>query len=93
MNPWTILAALLLALGMGAAGYMKGQSDNEARHIATDLAQAEARAEATRRVLAAEQKVRLLNQALEDQAYAEPVQSPACLPRSRVLRLQKYAAP
>ena len=40
-----------------------------------------------------EQKARLLSQELEDQAYAEPVQSPACLPRSRVLRLQKYAAP
>lgn len=93
MNPWTIIAALLLALGMGGAGYLKGRADNEARHIATDLAQAEARAEATRRVLAAEQKARLLSQELEDQAYADPVQSPACLPRSRVLRLNRYSTP
>ncbi len=93
MSAWPIIAALVLAIGTGAAGYIKGRSDNEATHTAAALAEAEARAADQARILAAEQKVRLLNQALEDQAYADPVQSPACLPRSRVLRLNQYAAP
>lgn len=93
LNAWPIIAALVLAIGTCTGGYFKGRADNEATHTAAALAEAEARAADQARILAAEQKVRLLNQALEDQAYAEPVQSPACLPRSRVLRLQKYAAP
>lgn len=93
MNAWPVVAALVLAIGTGAAGYVKGRTDNEATHTAAALAEAEARAADQARILAAEQKVRLLNQALEDQAYADPVQSPACLPRSRVLRLNTYAAP
>lgn len=93
MNAWPVVAALVLAIGTGAAGYTKGRADNEATHTAAALAEAEARAADQSRILAAEQKARLLTQALEDQAYADPVQSPACLPRARVLRLNQYAAP
>lgn len=93
MNPWLILAALLLVLAGTGAGYVKGGADNEASHVAADLAAAKAQAEQNRKTLAAEQTARLLAQALEDQAYAEPVQAPACLPHSRVLRLNRFAAP
>jgi len=93
MNPYLIIAALLLAAATGAQGYRMGSAANEARHTAADLAQAEARAAAQSRILAAEQTARLLNQALEDQAYAEPDLAPACLPASRVMRLNRYVAP
>lgn len=93
MMPYRLIAALALAVAMTGGAYLKGRADNEARHIAAALVQARADAEATRKLAAAEQSARLLAQALEDQANAEPVQSPACLPRSRVLRLNSYAAP
>jgi coproporphyrinogen III oxidase-like Fe-S oxidoreductase len=88
VNPYLVTGALLLAVGASAAGYMKGRIDNEARHVAAELKQAEADAEATRKIAAAEQEARLLAQALEDQAYADPVAMPACLSVDRVRRLQ-----
>ncbi|WP_284325850.1 hypothetical protein [Cypionkella aquatica] len=97
MKPWLIIAALALAAVAGVQGYRMGVSACEARHVAA-LAEAQAEtlvaitkanaAEAKR--LAAEQAVRVQNRELEDLARAEPVQSPACLPASRVLRLNKF---
>ena len=97
MKSWLIIAALALAAGAGVQGYRMGAAANEARHIAA-LAEAQSEtlaaitqanaAEAKR--LAAEQAVRVQNRELEDLARAEPVQSPACLPASRVLRLNKF---
>lgn len=97
MKHWLIIAALALAAVAGVQGYRMGASATEARHIAA-LAEAQAdrlaaitkanTAEAKR--LAAEQAVRVQNRELEDLARAEPVQSPACLPLSRVLRLNKF---
>jgi hypothetical protein len=88
VNPYVATGALLLVMGAGAAGYVKGRSDNEARHVAAALEQAEADAAAMRKLAAAEQEARLLAQALEDRAYANPVASAACLPVDRVRRLQ-----
>jgi hypothetical protein len=87
VNPWLILAALLLAMGVGAGGYIKGGADNEARHVATALKQAVRDADATRALAAAEQKARLLARELEDLAYADPVAVPECLSVDRVRRL------
>lgn len=87
MNPYVIIASLLLALGAGGAGYVKGGRDNEARHVAAALVQAQANADAARKLAAAEQEARLLARALEDQAYADPVAVPVCLSADRVRRL------
>lgn len=97
MKPWLIIAALILAVGAGVQGYRMGASACEARHTAA-LAEAQAdrldaiskanAAEAKR--IDAEQAVRVQNRELEDLARAEPVQSPACLPLSRSLRLNEF---
>lgn len=97
MKSWLIIAALALAAGAGVQGYRMGASATEARHTAA-LAEAQANtldaiakanaAEVER--LAAEQAVRVQNRELEELARAEPVQSPACLPVSRVLRLNEF---
>ena len=97
LKPWLIIAALALAAGAGVQGYRMGGAANEALHVAA-LAEAQAdtlaaitkanAVEAKR--LAAEQVVRVQNRELEDLARAEPMQSPACLPASRVLRLNKF---
>ena len=55
------------------------------------LVQAQADAEATRKLAAAEQEARLLAQALEDQANADPVAVPLCLSADRVRRLDAPA--
>lgn len=96
MRPWLIVAALLLAALTGMQGYRMGAAANEAVHVARlaadrqhALEAAAALATAETKRLAAEQSARLLAQALEDQAYADPVESLACLPRARVLRLNK----
>jgi hypothetical protein len=68
--------------------YAKGRIDNEANHTAAALHQAQADAKATADLAAAEEANRMLAQALEDQAYAEPPSSTCGLPRSRVLRLR-----
>jgi hypothetical protein len=87
VNPYVIAGALALAIGIGGAGYVKGRSDNEARHIALDLSRATAAAEAARQLAAAEQEARLLARELEDRAYADPVAVPVCLSADRVRRL------
>ncbi len=87
MNPWPILAALLLALGAGAGGYLKGGADNEARHTAAALEQASRVASATADLAADEQLRRLAGQAMEDQANADPVAVPMCLSVDRVRRI------
>lgn len=87
MIPRGILCALAL-IGMGIA-YAKGRADNEARHTAAALVEAQADAEATAKLAAAEEANRMLARALEDQAYAEPPAATCGLPRSRVLRLRE----
>jgi hypothetical protein len=85
---WRILAALVLSVALLSAGYIKGRADNEARHVALALAQAEADARAARKLAAAEQEARLMARELEDRAYADPVAVPACLSAERVRRLR-----
>jgi regulator of protease activity HflC (stomatin/prohibitin superfamily) len=87
MNQTMIIAAILMVLGAGVAGYVKGRADNEARHVALDLSRAKAAAEAARLLAAAEQEARLLARELEDRAYADPVAVPVCLSADRVRRL------
>lgn len=87
MAPRLAIAALaVIAL---IAAYAKGRADNEARHTAAALVQAQADAEATARLAATEEANRMLARALEDQAYAEPPAATCGLPRSRVLRLRE----
>jgi hypothetical protein len=81
-----IALALIIALIGGA--YIKGRADNEARHTAASLAQSRADAEASSKLAAAEQSARLLAQALEDQANADPAVVPQCLSVDRVRRLR-----
>lgn len=88
------VAGLIVAAGVW--GYVKGfdaaqgrmfrdlQREQQAVMRAAELA---SRKEAER--LAAEQERAALAQTLEDLANAEPVSSGACLPVSRVLRLQQ----
>jgi len=84
---WRPLAVLALAIGLWWHGYSTGAGRCEAAHELA-LARADARAaQALSDLAAAEQRNRLMALELEDAARAEPVQSPACLPRSRVLRL------
>ncbi len=94
MKPWLILAVVLALLGSAGGGYIKGRADNEAKHVAILAAEREKTLEAVKaqsaaesRRLAAEREIKLLAQALEDQAYAEPVTNPTSLPASRVRRL------
>lgn len=85
---WKPLAVLTLAVALWGHGYKTGHNRAQAAY---ELAAAKAMAgqiKALNDLAAAEQRNRLLAQELEDAANAEPVQSPACLPRSRVLRLQ-----
>ena len=88
MIPYRVIAALALAIALTGGAYLKGRADNEARHTAAALVQAQADAEATRKLAAAEQEARLLAQALEDQANADPVAVPLCLSADRVRRLK-----
>ena len=87
MIPYRVIAAVALAVALTGGAYLKGRADNEARHTAAALVQARADAEATRKLAAAEQSARLLAQALEDQANADPVAVPVCLSADRVRRL------
>ncbi|MDO8985342.1 hypothetical protein [Cypionkella sp.] len=96
MKPWIIIAAIGFAALAGMQGYRMGASANEARHIAA-LAEAQAEARTEARAATAEETKRLIAaaasaaeaRALEDQAYAAPVENVVCLPVSRVLRLNK----
>ena len=87
MNPYIILAVIILSLGSGGVGYFKGRADNEAKHVAAQLLQVKADAEAARALAMAEQKARLLARELEDAANADPVVVPECFPVGRVRRL------
>jgi len=87
MMPYRLIAALALAVALTGGAYLKGRADAEARHTATALVQARADADATRKLAAAEQSARLMAQALEDQANADPVAIPVCLSADRVRRL------
>ncbi len=87
MNPYVILAVLVMALGSGGAGYFKGRADNEAKHVSLALMNAQADAIIARQLAIAEQKARLLALELEDQANADPVVVPDCLSVDRVRRL------
>ena len=96
IKPWIILcaAAGYLAFGSvaGIQGYRMGAATNEARHVAASLAAARATAARQSAILSAERDARQFAIDQEDAAHAEPVQSPACLPRSRVMRLKSYDA-
>lgn len=95
MNAWPILAALVLAVGAAGVGYVKGRADNEAKHVAK-LAESQQEAltasddarkkEAER--LAGVAASQALAQALEDQAYADPIVVADCMPASSRLRLE-----
>ncbi len=87
MNPYIILAVIVMALGSGGAGYFKGRADNEAKHVSLALMNAQADAIIARQLAVAEQKARLLAQELEDQANADPVVVDSCLQLDRVRRL------
>ena len=87
MTPYLFAGALALAIATGGAGYVKGRADNEARHVALALSQANAAAETARQLAAAEQQARLMARELEDRAYADPVAVPVCLSADRVRRL------
>ncbi len=93
IRPWLILGALGAVLAAFGAGYHKGGSDCEAGHVVAALEAAERTAIKQREILTAEVDARQFSLAQEDQARAEPVQSPACLPASRVLRLNQYSKP
>lgn len=85
---WKPLAALAIAAALWGHGYTTGRDKCQAAHdLATTKAMA-AQVKALNDLAAAEQRNRLLAQELEDAARAEPPSAPACLPRSRVLRLQ-----
>lgn len=84
---WRPLLAIMFAAALFGRGYAMGRHYSDAVHERA-AAQAEtARARALSDLAAAEQRARILTRELEDAAHAEPVQSPTCLPRSRVLRL------
>ncbi len=87
VTPYILAGSLALAALTGIQGYRMGAAGNEARHIleASEAAEKSNRAERDR--LAAEKQAILLSQALEDQAYAQPVQNDVCLPADRVRRL------
>lgn len=84
---WRPLAVLAIAGGLWLHGYSTGAGQCEAAHELTAARAEAAKAKALSDLAAAEQRNRLIALELEDAARAEPVQSPACLPRSRVLRL------
>ncbi len=86
---WRPALALAVVGGIWWHGYATGRDRCTAAH---DLATARAMAgqvKALADLAAAEQRNRLLSLELEDAARAEPPSSPACLPVSRVLRLNQ----
>lgn len=87
MNSYAILAVIVLALGSGGAGYVKGRADNEAKHVSLALMNAQADAIEARALAMAEQQARLLAQELEDQANADPIVVDNCFSVDRVRRL------
>ena len=88
LDCWKPLAAFALIVGLWMHGYKTGHDRAQAAYELTAARAMAAQVKALNDLAAAEQRNRLIAQELEDAARAEPVQSPACLPRSRVLRLQ-----
>jgi hypothetical protein len=88
MNRMLIGGVLIVAVGL--AGYAKGRADNEALHTAAELAEAKASADVMARLSVAEQEKRMLTQALEDQAYAQPSVAGCGMPIARSLRVRQY---
>ena len=97
MTRAAILAAVFLALlgGAYALGHRQATAAFQARLDAATVKAQQAAAETASKLAAAEQERARLSQALEDAANADPVTSTACLPVSRVLRLnsQRPAKP
>jgi hypothetical protein len=87
MNRYAIIALVFVA-AMGAS-YLKGRGDEKSRNVAATLA-AERKADKDLAELGAfEEANRMMNRALEDQAYANVPTLDCGLPVSRVLRLNK----
>ena len=86
--PWFIIGALAFAGAAQWYGYRAGYdaavADQQASQI--DAIAAQASAERARQELQAERDA--IARQLEDQAYAEPIANPVCLPSSRVRRLR-----
>ena len=76
-------------LAFAVAGYVKGRIDERTVHVALAFEQAQADAKAATELAALEQANRMLAQALEDAAYAEPPSATCGLPRSRVVRVDQ----
>lgn len=85
---WRPLLAVAVIAGLWLHGYRTGHNRTVAAYELTAAKAMAAQVRALNDLAVAEQRNRLLAQELEDAARAEPVQSPVCLPRSRVLRLQ-----
>ena len=85
---WRPLLGLAVIAGIWLHGYSTGHNRARAAYELTAAKAMAAQVKALNDLAVVEQRNRLLAQELEDAARAEPVQSPACLPRSRVLRLQ-----
>ena len=89
------MTRLLIAIGaclalLGAAYALGHRQGTAALQATLDAATVQAQAQAmetAKALAAAEQSRRALSQQLEDAAYADPVTAAACLPVSRILRL------
>lgn len=91
-----IIAVLASIGGAYAFGRHDGARLNKAARDAAILIEVTARDQLAARLAAAEaarlrdaNRVRLLTQALEDQAYADPVSVPQCLSADRLRRLNR----
>ena len=94
--PWFLIGAALACGGAFLFGQQDGRARCEARHTA-DLVKQQAdsindaeadKAKETDR-LAIEAERRRFSRELEDLAFADPVQSPACLSADRVRRIDR----
>ncbi|MBL4929329.1 hypothetical protein [Fuscibacter oryzae] len=84
---WKPFAVVVICAGLWLHGYTTAVYRCETRHKLAAAKAATAQAQAITELAAAEQRARLLANELEDAARAEPPATSACLPRSRVLRL------
>lgn len=87
MKAWLYVGMALLVVGSYAYGRHDGSSLAKAEAAEDMLKQAAATAAASAKLMLAEQETRKLAQSLEDLANEEPITNPACLPVSRVRRL------
>ena len=88
MKAWPIIAACLIAVA-----YLWGRHDGarlcEAAHASSDLKAVQDSAADAKLLAVAEQTARTRATQLEDQAHAQAPAAAACLPLSRVLRLDQ----